>query len=82
MRIKVKLGEKGQLVIPKVVRESVGLRENKPAILEVKEKKIEIRPFPEEDLVKKARERANKYGGDLVELGWIYGDKLYEEVFS
>ena len=82
MRIKVKLGEKGQLVIPKVVRESVGLRENKPAILEVKEKKIEIRPFPEEDLVKKAGERAKKYGGDLEKLGWIYGDKLYEEVFS
>ncbi len=82
MRIKVKLGEKGQLVIPKVVRESVGLRENKPAILEVKEKRIEIRPFPDEDLVKKAKERAKKYGGDLKKLGWIYGDKLYEEVFS
>ncbi|MCP8308659.1 MAG: AbrB/MazE/SpoVT family DNA-binding domain-containing protein [archaeon] len=82
MRIKVKLGEKGQLVIPKVVRESVGLRENKPAILEVKEKRIEIRPFLEEDLVKKAKERVKKYGGDLKKLGWIYGDKLYEEVFS
>jgi len=82
VRIKVKLGEKGQLVIPKVVRESVGLRENKPAILEVKEKRIEIRPFPDEDLVKKAKERAKKYGGDLKKLGWIYGDKLYEEVFS
>jgi len=82
VRIKVKLGEKGQLVIPKVVRESVGLRENKPAILEVKEKRIEIRPFLEEDLVKKAKERVKKYGGDLKKLGWIYGDKLYEEVFS
>ena len=82
MRIKVKLGEKGQILIPKIIRESVGLRENRPAILEVKEKKIEIRAFPEEDLVKKARERAQKYGGDLRKLGWVYGDKLYEEVFS
>ncbi|MEM2897495.1 MAG: AbrB/MazE/SpoVT family DNA-binding domain-containing protein [Candidatus Bathyarchaeia archaeon] len=82
MRIKVKLGEKGQLVIPKVVRESVGLRTNSQAILEVKEKKIEIMPFPEENLVDKARNRAKKYGGDLRKLGWIYGDKLYEEVFD
>ncbi|MGQ9468984.1 MAG: AbrB/MazE/SpoVT family DNA-binding domain-containing protein [Nitrososphaerales archaeon] len=82
MRIKVKLGEKGQLVIPKVVRESVGLREDRPAILEVKEKRIEIRPFPDEDLVKKAKERAKRHGGDLKKLGWIYGDKLYEEAFG
>ena len=82
MRIKVKLGEKGQLVIPKVVRDSVGLRVNKPAVLEVKEKKIEITPFPEEDLVEKSKARAKKYGGDIRKLGWVYGDKLYEEVFS
>jgi len=32
--------------------------------------------------LKKCRERAEKYGGDLERLGWIYGDKLYAEVFS
>lgn len=36
VRIKVKLGSKGQLVIPKIVRESLGLTENKPLILEVR----------------------------------------------
>ncbi|MBI5254149.1 MAG: hypothetical protein HY930_07145 [Euryarchaeota archaeon] len=65
--------------MPKIVRESVGIRENQPAILEVKEKKIEIMPFPEEDLVKRASERARKYGEDLKKLGWVYGDKLYED---
>ena len=82
MRIKVRLGDKGQLVIPKVVRESIGLKVNGSALLEVKENVIEIRPLSSEDLVQRSRERAKKYGGDIRKLGWVYGDKLYEEVFS
>ena len=82
MRFKVKLGSKGQLVIPKIVRDSIGLRENESALLEVKEGAVEIRPLSGEDLVSKSRERANRHGGDIKKLGWIYGDKLYEEVFS
>lgn len=80
MIIKVKLGGKGQLVIPKVVRESIGLRENSQALLEVKEKKVEIRPLPAEELVKRMEERAKKHGGDVSK--WIYGDMLYEEEFG
>jgi AbrB family looped-hinge helix DNA binding protein len=81
LRIKVKLGDKGQLVIPKVVRESVGLKENTSALLEVRRNVIEIRPLPSGDLVQRSRERAKKYGGDIKKEGWIYGDRLYEEVF-
>jgi AbrB family looped-hinge helix DNA binding protein len=82
VRIKVRLNRKGQVVIPKVVRESVGLKVDRPAMLEVRENKVEIRPFHEENLVKKAKERAKKYGGNIGRLGWVYGDKLYEEVFG
>ncbi len=82
MRIKVKLGDKGQLVIPKLVRESVGLRENGSALLEVKDDVIEIRPLSGEDLIQRTKDRAKKYGGDIKKLGWVYGDKMYEEVFS
>jgi AbrB family looped-hinge helix DNA binding protein len=82
VRFKVRLGSKGQLVIPKIVRDSVGLRENKGALLEVKEGVVEIRPLDGEELVAKSKERAKKHGGDIRKLGWIYGDKLYEEVFS
>ncbi|HZW55826.1 MAG TPA: AbrB/MazE/SpoVT family DNA-binding domain-containing protein [Nitrososphaerales archaeon] len=82
MRIKVKLGDKGQIVIPKVARESIGLKERGGALLEVKEDVIEIRPLPSEDLVQRSKERAKKYGGDVKKLHWVYGDKLYEEVFS
>ena len=81
MKIKVRLGPKGQIVIPKVIRESVGLRENSGALLEVKERSIEIRPLESSNLVEKAKERAVKHGGDIKKLGWVYGDRLYEEVF-
>jgi AbrB family looped-hinge helix DNA binding protein len=80
LRIKVKLGNKGQLVIPKVVRERLGLKENADALLEVKENLIEIRPLPSGDLVQRSRERAKKYGGDIKKQGWVYGDRLYEKV--
>ena len=80
MIIKVKLGEKGQLVIPKVIRESIGLRENTAAILEVKDKKVEIKPFHDVNILEKAKERARKHGGDTSK--WVYGDRLYEEEFG
>ncbi len=80
MRIKVKLTSKGQVLIPKVVRESVGLKENKPAILEVKDDSVVIRPAAEGDLLARARERARRHGGNVSK--WIYGDRLYEEVFG
>jgi AbrB family looped-hinge helix DNA binding protein len=82
VKLKVRLGPKGQLVIPKLVRESVGLRENGSALLEVKEKAIEIRPLESSDLVERAKHRAAKHGGDIKKLGWVYGDRLYEEVFQ
>ncbi|MGQ9469803.1 MAG: AbrB/MazE/SpoVT family DNA-binding domain-containing protein [Nitrososphaerales archaeon] len=79
VRIKVKLGSKGQLVIPKVIRESLGLTENIVLVLEVKDKKIEIRPL-EEDVLEKWEDIAKREGVD-VSKEILYGDKLYGEVF-
>lgn len=50
MLVKVKLEDKGQVVIPKVVRDSVGLMKNRAAILEVKDNKIEITPLHQIDV--------------------------------
>lgn len=80
LRIKVKLGEKGQLVIPKVIRESLGITENRTIILEVRDKTIEIKAFDEE-VPEKWRAIAEKEGLD-VERNVVYGDKLYEQVFT
>lgn len=78
VRIKVKLGSKGQLVIPKVIRESLGLVENKFVVLEVKDKSIEIKAL-DEGIVEKWSEISKREGVD-VSKEIIYGDRLYEEV--
>jgi len=78
VRIKVKLGSKGQLVIPKVIRESLGLIENKFVILEVKDKSVEIKAL-DEGIVEKWSEISKREGVD-VSKDIIYGDRLYEEV--
>jgi AbrB family looped-hinge helix DNA binding protein len=80
MKVKIKVGSKGQVVIPKIIRESIGIKEEGEVVMEVKEKSIEIRPLPKEDLVETWRERANKHGDDVSQ--WIYGDHLYEEIFG
>jgi len=80
LRIKVKLGEKGQLVIPKLIRESLGLTENRIILLEVRDKTIEIKALDEE-VPEKWQAIAEKEGLD-VSKSLTYGDKLYEQVFS
>lgn len=80
MKVKIKVGSKGQVVIPKVIRESVGIKEEGEVVMEVKEKSVEIRPLPKENLAGSWQERAKKHGGDVSK--WIYGDRLYEEIFG
>ena len=76
--LKLKLGARGELILPKKVREQLGLTRNKTIILEVKEKSAEIKAA-QEDLAQKWAARAKMHGGDVSK--WIYGDKLYEEIF-
>jgi len=80
VRIKVRLSSKGQLVIPKKIREALGLAENSFVLLEVKEKTIEIKPTSGEDIVKSWKEIAKKHAIPAKKM--IYGDKLYEEEFG
>ena len=79
VRIKVKLGSKGQVVIPKVIRDSVGLAENEIAIMEVKGGIVEIKPLKDMDIIKKWEEMARKDKANVSK--WIYGDKLYKSEF-
>lgn len=44
MQIKRKLGPKGQIVIPKVVREFLGIEAGDEVIIEVREKEVIIKP--------------------------------------
>ena len=44
MNIRRKLGPKGQLVIPKVVREFLGIKPGDVVVIEVREKEVLIKP--------------------------------------
>ena len=79
VRMKIKMGSRGQLVIPKVVRESLGLQENKYITLEVKDNTLEIRKL-DEGVVDRWKKIAETEGFD-VSKELVYGDRLYEELF-
>lgn len=49
----VKLSSKGQIVIPKAIRDKLGIKPNKKVILEFIEDHAEIRPVP--DVIKTLR---------------------------
>ena len=76
--LKLKLGSKGEILIPKKIREQLGFTRNKTIILEIKEKSVELKTS-DDNIAKKWEERAKKYKVDTSKL--IYGDKLYEDVF-
>lgn len=76
--IKVKMSSKGEIVIPKKVREQMGLAKDSEIILEVKDKIIELKS-QKKDIVKEMEEHAKKANVDVSK--WIMGDELYKEVF-
>ena len=77
--IKVKMSKKGEIVIPKKVREKLGFSKNKILLLEVKGKIAQLRTTNEEDVIKNWEKIAKESKVDVSK--WIYGDRLYEEVF-
>ena len=44
MRIRRKIGQKGQIVIPKVIRESAGIEPGDEILMEVRENEVVISP--------------------------------------
>ena len=77
--LQLQLGMKGELIIPKKIRDQLGIIRGRPVFIEIKEKSVEIRPATDIDIAKKWEERAKKYGANVSK--WVYGDKLYEEIF-
>jgi len=76
--IKIKMSEKGEIVIPKKLREKIGLVKGRPVIVDVKGKVIEIKAAPG-NIMKRIEERAKRW--NLKRSDLVYGDELYEEVF-
>ena len=76
--MQLRLGTKGEIVIPKKIREHLGFSRDSPVLLEIKDKTIHIKAMAD-DIVKNWEERAKKSKVNVST--WVYGDKLYEEVF-
>ena len=77
--LQLKLGAKGEIVIPKKIREHLGLTRDRPVILEIHEKSIELRSTTTANIAEKWEERARRSKVKVSQ--WVYGDDLYEEGF-
>jgi len=79
MKMKVKVGPKGQIVIPKPLRDKIGVKPSDIVLLDIERERILVEKFPEDPL-RVIAETASRIGVKSSELVW--GDKLYEELFG
>jgi len=79
MKLKVKVGPKGQIVIPKIVRDSLGIKPNDLVFVDVENGRAVLEGI-HEDSLKVLAEIAQVHGVKSSELVW--GDRLYEEVLA
>jgi AbrB family looped-hinge helix DNA binding protein len=79
--IRLKVGPKGQIVIPKVFREAYGIKEGGEVIVEPKENELVIKRAPDiEELLEKLREYHKKRKGTKpAKLGELKGVSLEDE---
>ena len=81
VRLKVKVGPKGQIVIPKMFREAYRIKEDGYAIIEPTDKGLLIKGIEEPDeIVKWIRERRKSVKcSRIARLGDLVGIDLEEE---
>jgi AbrB family looped-hinge helix DNA binding protein len=80
MKIKRTIGPKGQIVIPKDIREYLSLKPGSPVTLEVREGEVVIRPETNpEEFVKKFCEFPKKLT-EKIDLKRIYEEELEERL--
>ncbi len=75
---KTKIGAKGQIVIPKIFRDNLGLKEGWEVVMKLEKDELII-TSAKRDIPKKWGNIARERGAN-VRKALLYGDKLYEEV--
>jgi AbrB family looped-hinge helix DNA binding protein len=75
---KTKIGTKGQIVIPKIFRDNLGVKEGGEVIMKLEKDELII-TSTKKDIPKKWGNIARGKGAN-VRKEVLYGDKLYEEV--
>jgi len=73
----VSIGQRGEIVIPKKIRDYLGLSKGRTLRLSVKGKQLVL--APEQDIITKWRAYADEHGESADSL--LMGDELYEEEF-
>lgn len=80
VRIKVKVGPKGQIVIPKIFREAYRIKEGGYVILEPAEGELKLRGIEDpKEVLKWIKERRRRLGGREARLGDLARVDLEEE---
>ena len=76
--MQLSIGTKGEVVIPKKIREQLGLARQRTVFADVKGKSLIITPV-REDIADVWERRAKQLKIDASK--WKLGDELYEEIF-
>ncbi|MFQ6075289.1 MAG: AbrB/MazE/SpoVT family DNA-binding domain-containing protein [Candidatus Bathyarchaeia archaeon] len=79
MKLKAKVGPKGQIVIPKPIRDRMGINPSDIVLIDVEGDKAVIEVL-HRDPMEVIKEIAQRFGVKSSELIW--GDRLYEEVLG
>ncbi len=80
VKLKVKVGPKGQIVIPKLLREAYGIKEGGYVIIEPLDDKLVIRSIEDpQETLQWIRERRRRLKGKIARLGELKEIDLEEE---
>lgn len=79
MKLKVRVGPKGQIVIPKAIRDSLGIKPDDVVLVDLEGEKATLE-MVRESPIEVLSEVARLYGVKSSELVW--GDRLYEEALA
>lgn len=79
MKLKVKVGPKGQIVIPKSIRDKMGINPADVVLLDIEGERAVVETV-RWDPVEKLSEISRRVGTKSSDLVW--GDKLYEEALG
>lgn len=80
VKLRLKVGSKGQIIIPKMLREKYGIKENDYVLIEVRDEKLAIMRVPSiEETLEWIKLRRGKLKAKQANLGDIAEFDLEEE---
>lgn len=75
--MQLSMSARGEIVIPKKIREQLGFAPGRMVLLTVSDNEIELKPIAQKSIARKWAERAKRL--NLKSSGIIHGDALYEK---